>query len=195
MICKSNNNSYHDGTSAFFNIFFEKDPHPNAVENNKSFWSEIKNIFPCFASTLFTHTKQTSKNVADTTFKHKILGIFLWGKFKEKSRIIALRSQQCHTKYQTKLFSLMQVTFLRIYFIFIHTISVQLCRRLKFPVWFASDRRQQDFLKISYDGSFWWYYIVSSLQWWNANLKDLFESSPNIKWNSFIASSVHWSKK
>ena len=32
MICKSNNNSYHDGTSAFFNVFSEKDPELNAVE-------------------------------------------------------------------------------------------------------------------------------------------------------------------
>ena len=30
-ICKSNNNSYHHGTSAFFDVFFEKDPHVNAV--------------------------------------------------------------------------------------------------------------------------------------------------------------------
>ena len=32
MIFKSNNNSYHDGTSAFFNVLSEKDPHLNAVE-------------------------------------------------------------------------------------------------------------------------------------------------------------------
>ena len=32
MICESNNNSYHDDTSAFFQFFFEKDPHLNAVE-------------------------------------------------------------------------------------------------------------------------------------------------------------------
>ena len=38
MTCKSNNNSYHDGTSAFFDIFFEKDPHLNAVVyQHKSF--------------------------------------------------------------------------------------------------------------------------------------------------------------
>ena len=37
------------------------------LKNEKSFWSEIKNIFPCFTSVLFT--KQTSKNVADTTFQ------------------------------------------------------------------------------------------------------------------------------
>ena len=33
MISKNNNNSYHDSTSAFFNVFFEKDPHLNAVES------------------------------------------------------------------------------------------------------------------------------------------------------------------
>ena len=33
MISKSNNNSYHDGTSTFFKVFSEKDPHLNAVEN------------------------------------------------------------------------------------------------------------------------------------------------------------------
>ena len=33
MICKSNNNYYHDGASAFFGVFSEKDSHePNAVE-------------------------------------------------------------------------------------------------------------------------------------------------------------------
>ena len=33
MICKSNNNSYHGGTSAFFfDVFSEKDSHLNAVE-------------------------------------------------------------------------------------------------------------------------------------------------------------------
>ena len=32
MIYKSNNNSYHYGTNAFFDIFFEKDPHLNSVE-------------------------------------------------------------------------------------------------------------------------------------------------------------------
>ena len=30
---KSNNDSYHDGTSAFFNDFSERDPHLNAVEH------------------------------------------------------------------------------------------------------------------------------------------------------------------
>ena len=37
LICKSNNNSYHDGSSAFFDLFFEKDPHLNAVECFHSF--------------------------------------------------------------------------------------------------------------------------------------------------------------
>ena len=32
MISKSNNNSFHDDTSAFFNVFSEKDAHLNAVE-------------------------------------------------------------------------------------------------------------------------------------------------------------------
>ena len=39
------------------------------LENKKSFWSEIKNIFPSFASTLFRLKNQTSKNVVNTTFK------------------------------------------------------------------------------------------------------------------------------
>ena len=35
MICKSNNNSHRDSTSAFFQFFFsEKDPHLNAVEQD-----------------------------------------------------------------------------------------------------------------------------------------------------------------
>ena len=40
------------------------------LKNEKCFWSEIKSIFPFFESALFRHTKQTSKNVADTTFKY-----------------------------------------------------------------------------------------------------------------------------
>ena len=32
LICKINDNSYHDGTSALFDMFFEKEPHLNAVE-------------------------------------------------------------------------------------------------------------------------------------------------------------------
>ena len=36
MICKSNNNSYHDSRRAFFDVFFKKDPHLNAVENRKT---------------------------------------------------------------------------------------------------------------------------------------------------------------
>ena len=35
-------------------------------KNEKSFRSEIKNIFHCFTSALFRHMKQTNKNVADT---------------------------------------------------------------------------------------------------------------------------------
>ena len=33
MISKSNKNSYHDGTDAFFNVFFKKDLHLNVVES------------------------------------------------------------------------------------------------------------------------------------------------------------------
>ena len=33
MICKSNSNSYDDDTSAFFNVFLEREPHLNAVES------------------------------------------------------------------------------------------------------------------------------------------------------------------
>ena len=40
------------------------------LKNEKSFRSGIKSIFPCFASALFWHTKQTIKNAADTTFKY-----------------------------------------------------------------------------------------------------------------------------
>ena len=39
------------------------------LENEKSFSSEIKNIFPSFTSAFFSTQKQTSKNVVvDTTF-------------------------------------------------------------------------------------------------------------------------------
>ena len=39
------------------------------LENEKSFWSEIKNIFPIWQVLSFRLKKQTSKNVANTTFK------------------------------------------------------------------------------------------------------------------------------
>ena len=39
------------------------------LNNEKSFQSEIKSIFPCFESAVFYTSKQTCKNVADTTFK------------------------------------------------------------------------------------------------------------------------------
>ena len=38
------------------------------LENKKSFWSEIKNIFPSFTSTLFWTWKTKEWNVVDTTF-------------------------------------------------------------------------------------------------------------------------------
>ena len=39
------------------------------LKNEKSFRSEIKSIFIVSQVLSFRHTKQTSKNVADTTFK------------------------------------------------------------------------------------------------------------------------------
>ena len=36
------------------------------LKGKKSFWSEIKNIFPCFQVLSFKFTKQTSKNTVDT---------------------------------------------------------------------------------------------------------------------------------
>ena len=39
------------------------------LKNDKSFWSEIKNILLCLTSALLKLKKQTSKNVADATFK------------------------------------------------------------------------------------------------------------------------------
>ena len=39
------------------------------LKNEKSVLTEIKNIFLCFTSAFFRMTKQTNKNVADTTFK------------------------------------------------------------------------------------------------------------------------------
>ena len=40
------------------------------LKNEKSFWSKIKIIFPCFTVLSFRYKIQTSKNVADTTFKN-----------------------------------------------------------------------------------------------------------------------------
>ena len=42
MICKSNDNSYHDGASTFFDAFFEKDLHLNAVEYSVIFDFKIE---------------------------------------------------------------------------------------------------------------------------------------------------------
>ena len=39
------------------------------LENEKSFRSELENIFPSLASAFFRLKKQTSISVADTTFK------------------------------------------------------------------------------------------------------------------------------
>ena len=47
MISKSKNHSYHDGTSAFFNVFTEKDPHDNAVENKKEAIEMQQNVCAC----------------------------------------------------------------------------------------------------------------------------------------------------
>ena len=41
----------------------------NYLKNEKSFQSEIKSIFPVSIVPSFRHTKKTSKNVVDTTFK------------------------------------------------------------------------------------------------------------------------------
>ena len=38
------------------------------LENEKSFWKEMKDIFPSFTSALFYTLKETSKNLAVTTF-------------------------------------------------------------------------------------------------------------------------------
>ena len=43
------------------------------LDNNKSFWSEIKTFFLVSQVPSFRVKKQTSKNVADTTFKHFLI--------------------------------------------------------------------------------------------------------------------------
>ena len=56
LICKINDNSYHDGTSALFDMFFEKEPHLNAVEIIyiflKKFFCFLKDIFKASPSCL-----------------------------------------------------------------------------------------------------------------------------------------------
>ena len=49
------------------------------LKNKRSFRSEIKNIFLVLQVPSFRHTKQTSKNVMDTTFKEKW---WIWKKMK-----------------------------------------------------------------------------------------------------------------
>ena len=39
------------------------------LKNEKSFRNKIEDIFFLFQKCSFTHTKQTNKNIADTTFK------------------------------------------------------------------------------------------------------------------------------
>ena len=75
------------------------------LKNEKSFWSEIKNIFPCFTSAFFRHTKQTSKNVANTTFKSSVGEILVSCYFfiiisslKGRSRLIYIR---CFKRFGT----------------------------------------------------------------------------------------------
>ena len=47
----------------------------NCLKNEKGFWSEIKTFFLASQILSFRHTKQTSKNVSDTTFKYIKKGI------------------------------------------------------------------------------------------------------------------------
>ena len=47
----------------------------NFLENEKSFWREIKNIFPSAHVVPFRLTKQISKNVVDTTFNSFLIEI------------------------------------------------------------------------------------------------------------------------
>ena len=42
LICKSNNNSYNNGTSAFYDVFWEKDPHLNVIVPMMLFFPTIK---------------------------------------------------------------------------------------------------------------------------------------------------------
>ena len=52
------------------------------LKNEKSFRSEVKSIFLVSQMLSFRHAKQTSKNVADTTFKDLMLEIVC--RFQEK---------------------------------------------------------------------------------------------------------------
>ena len=51
------------------NIWISENLKFDYLKNQKSFWSEITNISPCLSRPSFRLTNQTSKNVADTTFK------------------------------------------------------------------------------------------------------------------------------
>ena len=67
-ICKSNSNSYHDGTSTFFNVFFEKDLHLNAAERmcyNRYLNNKIDRLYEsCF---------QTINNDKTLTFNDQLI--------------------------------------------------------------------------------------------------------------------------
>ena len=43
------------------------------LKNEESFRSEIEKTFPCFTMLSFRLTKETSKNVAETTFKNGLV--------------------------------------------------------------------------------------------------------------------------
>ena len=74
MISKSNNNFYHDSTSAFFNVFSEKDPHLNVGGDVKSF--KISNELDQNLSGLqiFLNFAQNSESQCHTQRSRKIAG-------------------------------------------------------------------------------------------------------------------------
>ena len=63
MSSKSHNSFYHDRTSAFFNVFSEKDMHVNAVEFNGMLKtnSQVCTVFEKSKETMLEFYKGTSK--------------------------------------------------------------------------------------------------------------------------------------
>ena len=99
MICKSNNNSYHDSTCAFFLYILEKDPHLNAVEMISLGVSSHVLLPQTLKATRFPSSpsfRQSHKTVECEKIIPELL--FQWGKnIRVKLRILLEIKPEQHT--------------------------------------------------------------------------------------------------
>ena len=97
MISKRNNNSYHDGTSVFFNVFSKKDPHLNVVETLKVVSATF--LLVCFVC-LKGSTCKTRKNSFYFTSKALlVLEIINFQHFRYSNVMTSSNAQSWNTKH------------------------------------------------------------------------------------------------